>query len=80
LTETEERPVTNLVDNLSMVLVVGSLVGLLGLLQPIADVVEEGGSFLHLLRHCCHPRVAGFVGADSRRVTVVHHPERRLVE
>jgi hypothetical protein len=44
-----------------VVLVICALLGLLSLVEPVADIVEEGSPLFHLLRHCRHACLAGFV-------------------
>ena len=76
LPESQERPVTDVVRNLAMVLVIVELVDRLSLLEPVTNVSKELFTFFHVPGHGNDPCVARFVGPDRRRFPPIDNVER----
>ena len=80
MSEAEKCPVTDDICHLPVMLVVMFLLHRLGLLQTMADVGEEGVTFLHVPGYGSDSRLTGLIRANGRRVTAVDHPKRSLAE
>jgi hypothetical protein len=78
LSKAKERPVSHLVRDVAVRLVVVQLLRRLSLVQPVADVSQELRALLHALGDRSHRCVPRLIRSDGRRIVPVDDAERRV--
>ena len=76
--ESKKSPVTDLICDVAVDLVIVPFLHGLGLLQPEANISQELLPLLHAFGNRRHPRLPWLIGPDRGRIPAVDNAERCL--